>query len=397
MDFSYIRIEFILDFLIIQKRSNTNMERYVVGFSANQDKETAFEENCIQILKKAGTKQPVAIIFFSDHDNFEWYSTEFKKRFPDSDIIGATTYIGFSSLGFGYNSLTSLSLISDIECSSGILKDINLHPIKYVHNIKNAVKSVSSTENCCCMEFSTARGKCEELILDTFETVLKPLGIPLIGGNAGAANAEQHTLVSLNGKVYKNACVFLILRNLRGRIFLYKENIYRPTKNFFTVTDVNLDEHIVYELDKKPIAGTIAKTLNIKTEELPDYVLYHPLGRIKDGQIYITDYNKIFDDESISFYVRIYNYTRLCLMELTDYETVRKQTLSAIKNVIEKPAFTIAINCFNRSKLFEKNKTFDAFVQNLKSDYGDFIGLSGFGEQINFTQLNQTLVFAVFE
>ncbi len=373
------------------------MERYVVGFSTEQDKETAFEENCIQILKKAGTKQPVVIIFFSDLDNFEWYSAEFKKRFPESTIVGATTYIGFSSLGFGYKSLTSLSLISDIECACGILKDINQHPMKYVHNIKNAAESISSTENCCCLEFSTALGKCEELILDTFESILKPLNIPLIGGNAGAANTEQQTLVSLNGKVYKDTCVFLILRNLRGKIFLYKENIYRPTKNFFTVTDVNLDEHIVYELDKKPIARTIAKTLGIKTENLPEYTFYHPLGRIRDGQIYITDYNKIFDDESISFYARIYNYTRLCLMELSDYETVRKQTFSAIKNVIEKPAFTIAINCFNRSKLFEKNKTFETFVQNLKSDYGDFIGLSGFGEQINFTQLNQTLVFAVFE
>lgn len=373
------------------------MERYVVGFSANQDKETAFEENCIQILKKAGTKQPTAIIFFSGHDNFEWYSTEFKKRFPESDIIGATTYIGFSSLGFGYTSLSSLSLISDVECSSGFLKNINLNPMKYVQNVKNAVKSISSTENCCCLEFSTARGECEELILDTFETVLKPLNIPLIGGDAGAVNAEHETLVSLNGKVYKDACVFLMLRNLRGRIFIYKENIYRPTKNFFMVTDVNLDEHIVYELDKKPIVETIAKTLNVKAEELPNYTLYHPLGRIQDGQIYITDYNEILEDGGISFYVRIYNYTSLCLMELTDYDAVRKQTSSAIKNVIGKPAFTIAINCFNRSKLFEKNKTFEAFVQNLKSDYGNFIGLSGFGEQINFTQLNQTLVFAVFE
>ena len=373
------------------------MERYVVGFSAEQDKEIAFEENCVQILKKAGAKQPVAIIFFSDYENFEWYSTEFKRRFPDSSIIGATTYIGFSSLGFAHQSLTSLSLISDVECSCGVLKEINRYPMKYVQSVKNAVKSISSTENTVCLEFSTARGKCEELVLDTFASVLEKLNIPVVGGNAGCDVDTPKTLVSLNGKVYDDACVFFILHNLRGKIFLYKENIYRPTNHFFTVTDINRDELVVYELDKKPIAEVIAKTLGIKVEELPEYTLYHPLGRIQDGQVYITDYDKIFEDLSMSFYVRIYNYTRLCLLELNDFEAVRKSTEKAIKSVIERPAFTIAINCFSRSRLFEKNKMFDSFNENLKSDYGDFIGISGFGEQINFTQLNQTLVLAVFE
>ena len=150
-------------------------------------------------------------------------------------------------------------------------------------------------------------------------------------------------------------------------------------------------------MDKKPAAEVIAQTLGIKEEDLSKYILYHPLGRIQDGQIYITDYDKILDKGSVSFYVRIYNYTRLCMLELNDFETVQKTTAKAIKSVIEKPAFTIAVNCFNRSKLFEKNNSFDTFNQNLKAELGDFIGLSGFGEQINYSQLNQTLVLAVFE
>jgi hypothetical protein len=113
------------------------------------------------------------------------------------------------------------------------------------------------------LEFSTAKGKSEELVLDTFVSILEPLNIPVFGGNAGVEDGKE-TLVSLNGKVYENACVFLILRNLRGKIFLYKENIYRPTNHFFIATDVNIDDHIVYELDKKPAAEVIAQTLGIK-------------------------------------------------------------------------------------------------------------------------------------
>ena len=48
-------------------------------------------------------------------------------------------------------------------------------------------------------------------------------------------------------------------------------------------------------------------------------------------------------------------------------------------------------------KLFEKENKLYHFISTLKANYGDFIGLSGFGEQLGFIHLNQSMVIAVFE
>ena len=47
-------------------------------------------------------------------------------------------------------------------------------------------------------------------------------------------------------------------------------------------------------------------------------------------------------------------------------------------------------------KLFEKQNSFGEFV-NMLRNYGNFIGISGYGEQLNFIHLNQTMILLVFE
>ena len=59
-------------------------------------------------------------------------------------------------------------------------------------------------------------------------------------------------------------------------------------------------------------------------------------------------------------------------------------------------AFSISINCFLRTMLFESENCFGEFVNQLRS-YGHFIGVSGYGEQLDFIHLNQTMVLLVFE
>jgi hypothetical protein len=46
--------------------------------------------------------------------------------------------------------------------------------------------------------------------------------------------------------------------------------------------------------------------------------------------------------------------------------------------------------------LFESENCFGEFVNQLRS-YEHFIGVSGYGEQLDFIHLNQTMVLLVFE
>ena len=46
--------------------------------------------------------------------------------------------------------------------------------------------------------------------------------------------------------------------------------------------------------------------------------------------------------------------------------------------------------------MFDDESAFGEFV-NVLRNYGSYIGLSGYGEQLNFIHLNQTMILLVFE
>ena len=122
----------------------------------------------------------------------------------------------------------------------------------------------------------------------------------------------------------------------------------------------------------------------------------HPMGRITDGEIFITEADEIFEDGSISYFATIYNHTKMLLLETDNIKRVWNETVQRVKNEISNPSFTISINCLSRSRMFENQSCFGEFVNNLRN-FGKFAGLSGYGEQLNFIHLNQTMVLLVFE
>lgn len=378
-----------------KQRIQKNMKRSIVAYSSGYNKEDNFIECCKRIDSE--NIIPKLIIFSSDYDNFWFYAKELKEKYPETISIGSTSYILFSSEGTARNGLSIMAIYSDIECSANLLFEVNRHPANYTNHINIALSQLSSTENTCCLEFTTAFSKGEELVLDTFEQKLAGKHIPIIGSSSGASADKSDTLVGLNGNVYKNTCAFVFIHNLRGKIFLYRENIYKKTKYQFTATDVDCEERKVYEYDNIPAADILADTLGVELENLPEEMIKHPMGRIVGENTFITECDKVFPDGSLSYFSRIYNLTKMVLLEVADFNEVWTKTANTVHAQIENPSFSIVINCMSRTKLFEQTNTFEDFRTQLSANYGNFIGFSGYGEQLNYIHLNQSMVLAVFE
>lgn len=371
------------------------MKRCLVTCSSSLSKEENIEHCCQEII--AENAKPILLIFFSEEVDFWYYAKELHLAFPDATSIGSSTYINFSSAGFSQSGLSVMAIFSGIECSAGLLFEIDRHPKNYIEHISNAVQKLSSLENTCCMEFSTPFSNSEELVLDTFKAVLGNKNIPLFGGSAGLVNQNNNGFVALNGDIFINTCAFIFIHNLNGKIFLYNESIFKKTPLQFIATDIDCEDRKVYEYDEQPAADVISKALKVDLENLPEVLVHHPMGRIVNNKIFITDHNKIFPDGSISYYSRIYNHTKMVLLEPDDFERVWAETAEEVHKNIPSPSFTIAINCLSRTIIFEKEKKQYLFVSALKRNYGDFIGLSGYGEQLDFMHLNKSLIIAAFE
>ena len=369
--------------------------RSAVGFSLKSKKEVAFEEVCAQI-KSCGI-EPKIVFFFSDYTNFSFFAEKMNDYFPLAVTIGSTSYIDFTSVGCSHFGLSALAVYEGVECSCGVLHEIDRHPLKYIDSIKRVVSELSSTENTCCIEFCSAFTNGEELALDTFQEGFEGLNISVVGSSSGSSEETFATAVALNGKVYKDSCVFALVHNLNGRIFLFRENVFKPTQYTFSATDVDCEKRIVYEYDGKPAEETLKGALKLEGSELHSYLATHPMGRIIDGKIYITELNSILDDGAISYFGRIYSHTKMVLLEADDFNTAWNQNSEKIRQTVPNPSFALAINCLSRSKLFEQQNKFDDFLNYVKRNVPIFVGVSGYGEQMGHGHLNQSFILIVFE
>ncbi len=371
------------------------MERVLTALSGTGSKESDFQI-CYDIIASQNCS-PKIIIFFSDYDDLWYYAKQLKEKFPEATSIGASTCINFCTDGYSEKGLSVMAIYSGVECSSGLIYEVSRHPKNYSQHIREALKSLTSTDNTCCLEFTTSGFRCEELVLDTFEDVLKGTGIKVAGSTAGSNKDEKTSLVALNGDIYIESCSFIFIHNLEGKVQLYRENLFRPTAHQLRITDVDCEQQRVYEFENKPAAEVLCNLLNADKANLLPVLKTNPIGRIEGDNILISEAKEVMPDDSIIYYTRLYNMTRVVLLEIDNFDSVWDETAKHMKKLLPNPSFTIAVHCLSRTKLLKQANRFDDFSKRLSTLLGKYIGVSGYGEQIMYNNLNQSLVLISFE
>lgn len=364
---------------------------YKIARSNNPDIHIAIQEATAQL------KSPKLILFFSGVEIFQEIAEEMKKTFPESITMGATTFAAFCKDGAFKDTLLVLGFEDGIECQANVLEEVDKYALKYVERVKQTAEKFKNPENTICLEFSSALISCEELVLSTLNSVLAKKKISVFGGSAGDRGRAEKSMISLNGTVYSNACVFVMIENLNGRIKLYRENIYKPTNHYFKSTKVDVRKRIVYEYDNKPAAQVMASALGVTLEELPNYLDSYPVGHIIGNEMYIVANNTIVNGNAMEYHARIYNNSQMVLLEPDTYKQVIKTTLEQVKQECGRPSLTLMVNCLARSMLFEGDGYLNEFATQVGASLGNFAGFAGYGEQLNEQHFNQTMILAIFE
>ncbi len=374
------------------------MERCYTAQAEDKIGTKAYPQILEQLTVNGELIKPVLVIFSSDNANFGWYSRMLSNSFPDATVIGTTSTMMYSPEGVVRNGLNVMAITSGITVSHGIVFEISRYPKRTAVSIRSALENIEH-DNTVCLEFNASAGYCEELVIDTFNEIMKDTGISLFGCTAAeAVNPDRPSAVSLNGILYMDACVFAFIHNEVGRIELFKENMFRPTRHFFTATDVDCDSRKVYEFDRKTATSVVANAMEIPEDELGINSFFHPVGRMEDGDLSIISVQELNKDGSMGFFSRIYNQTKVFLLDPIDpLEDVWADTSKHVHDVIPHPAFSFVINCFLRTKYFTENGKMNEYNEKLSQDYGTYIGVSSYGEQCGYKHLNQTMVIAVFE
>lgn len=365
---------------------------YQIGHSEHPQAETCVNETV------RGFQNPKLILYFSPVDQFAAYTTLLHQKFPNCICMGSTTIVGIRKDGAFKRGLTAVGIENGIRCSAGVLQNAKEFPLKGLDGIRQNLRAVGTRENTICLEFTTALCCAEETVLAVLNAALEDAQIPIMGGSAGDDTSGKVTYVGLNGETYENSCVYTLLHNEGGAIHLYRENIYKPiTGNVLTATKVDWVNRIVKEYDHEPAARVYARELGVPESEVTRHFDTNPMGRLLGKNMFITANNLLTPDRGIAYHARVYANYKVVALEPDDYRAVVQRTMEQIHQEVPRPSFAIMCHCLARTLLFDGNGYLQEYCRSMGTVLGDYIGFSGYGEQLNQEQFNQTMIVAVFE
>lgn len=333
----------------------------------------------------SGIQAPSALILMTTEDNFEKHVAELENLFPGIPSIGG---IGMSYGGTQTNE-TGVTVIAlyDAAVRADVLEHLSTMPVKYIDRLKKALKETGAEKNnTVCFDFTPGYdGK----LVTTFNTVLHELEIPLIGGTVDCGK------ISANGKIYDDSCAFMIIRNLTGKICVYKENIYHPTGKRFIATKTEPDKKLLIEVDGKPAEQFYREALSITKEEASTQTFKNPFGRIYGNETYLISIKEIIGN-ALECYKQVNNMDILTLMEIEDYDAIINDTLNQIQTDLPNVSGILSVNCLFRYLLFQQENYLGTYLENMNR-FHSHAGLVGLGEHYKKQHINQTMCCIAFD
>ena len=343
----------------------------------------------------AGVFDPKGIIFLSDYARLPLFARELAELFPNADIIGTAGTAYHEQTADDTNILVVTAILGEAEVSAGLIGNLSTDPLSELYKLSESVKAVSpQPDSTVCIEFCTGN---EEVLVSTMNIALEPVGVGLAGGTVYGAPEGRPSLVAYNGKVYEDACAYIVVKNTTGKAYVVRENIYDKADGpVHLATKVNTAKKELTELDHRPAADVYSAETGVARDKIVDNVLKAPFGRIINGEIYISSMNGVLQNGAITNYKRINVNDSLYILKLKDYRAINEETRRHIRSLVAEPSMIFSVNCIYRYLLFEKDGYLKEFLTNM-SRIAPFAGYIGGGEQYNRQHVNQTMVCAVFE
>ncbi|MBQ5430777.1 MAG: hypothetical protein IIU28_03895 [Lachnospiraceae bacterium] len=354
------------------------------------------QEALSEVFAQLGT-DPIGIIFCCEYDWLEDVSSSLKSRYPSAQIIG-TSGIFYSNADVHDNKgLMVVAITGEAAVEAGVIKHLSTVPLSDIWNLEQSVSRISpSSDNTICFEFCTND---EEVMVSTVNMVLSKKNVALIGGSVFGTPEGEKSLVSVNGKTYGNACSYMLIKNLNGKVHTYRENIYAPAGGpAHTATKVNLRNKELIELDHRSAVDVYSQETGLDRSRIVDNVLQQPLGRlVGDEDVFISSMYAIGAGGSLINYKRINLNDTMYILKLQDYKEINRETVAKIRSDVRSPKLILSVNCIYRYILFDQEGYLKTFLGDVMGSLGSFPGYIGGGEQYRHQHVNQTMVCAVFD
>ncbi|MDE6873506.1 MAG: hypothetical protein K2P87_03510 [Lachnospiraceae bacterium] len=336
--------------------------------------------------------EPAALFFsVASEDMLEHAANEIERVFPGVASIGGVgqAYIGRQFFDAG---ITVIAMKENIKVVADVLEQASVMPIKYIRRLETAIIAVGGERGrTACFDICSAGA--DVRAVTTLSNFLCRLGYDLAGGTSNS------TAVACNGKVYKDACAFLLFKNLKGKIKSYKENIYiQPQGNEkqFMVTKAEPRDYRIRTLENLSAEKVYTSELGIDRDKITTQTFKNPFGHVCGSDTYIVSIKGVEADGSITTFRPANRMDFLTILSMGDYREVVKDTIARIKKDLGSVSAVFSVNCLFRYIMFNDDHYWDHYLAEMCSSFSH-AGMVGVGEHYNTQFVNQTMCCLAFE
>ena len=331
-------------------------------------------------------RRPQFMMLLSNDRQFEDHVRELEKRYPGVPSIGC---IGMSyQTGIVENGVGVIAFSDGVSAAANVLEEVSVMPVKYIQRLERDMRQVGGgSRDTVCIDFCTGNDAC---VLTTMHTALRQRGMSLVGGTGGEGR------VSANGRVYRDAVVYGVVRNLNGRVKTYKENIYHQLGNYrFIASDTDRANYILGTLNGKPAKQVYKGILHVTDEEILTRTFQNPFGKLNGDDTCIISIKDV-KGNALACYRQVNDSDVLILLELGDYQAITRETIQQICREFPRRSAIFSVNCLFRYKLFSEHNYMQTYLHEMAA-LGNHAGFVGYGEHYNNRFVNQSMTCVVFE
>lgn len=231
---------------------------------------------------------------------------------------------------------------------------------------------------------------CEESLVGQLQRAFQ---IPMIGGSAGDDLAFGRTRVFCEGQYRERAATFTVVETLLP-FEIFRVQHFQPSSRDLVITRSEPAKRIVYEIDGAPAARQLARILGMDVAELtPQIFARHPMMLQIGEEWYVRSIQKVNDDGSLSFFCAIDDGLPLTIASGVGLVETLEQRVGEMERSFSRIHLTLGVDCILR-RLEIEEKMLNLPVGSLLKRL-NFLGFSGYGEQIHSLHVNQTLTAVV--
>ena len=333
-----------------------------------------------------GVQSPKLILLLSNPDHFEQHVARLQEKFPDVPSIGVIDMCCYgkkvTEKGVGIVAYTE-----GVEAVTEVLENASVMPAKHIARMEQAIRKLGpGNDDTVCIDFCTGNDAC---VLTTLHSLLSRNRICLMGGTGDAGK------VSRNGVVYNDACAFAIIKNLGGKVKVYKENIYQPMAGIRLIaSDTDRAKYYIGKLNGRSAKQVYMDVLNIPERDIVSQTFKNPFGKLSGKDIAIVSIKEV-SGGGLSCYRQVNESDVLTILELKEYQEIAKDTIAAIRSDFPKVSAVFAVNCLFRYLLFTQNHCMDDYLDTMGT-LPNYCGFVGYGEHYNGQFVNQSMTCVVF-